>query len=125
MHNQTLLQTCLGVAVIGSLLLVAGLGRRRRWRDPQRLFTRDQKLVLLARAGHRCENKPPLWSRCQATSRLEADHVVPWSRGGPTQLWNGAVLCHRHNRRKSNRIPTSIYRWRLARRRRRYEPHPA
>ncbi|MGI8306967.1 HNH endonuclease [Saccharopolyspora hattusasensis] len=114
--NNILVLSCLGVAALGSLLLVAGLVRRR-WRDPRRLFTWEQKKTLLARAGHRCEHKPLLWSRCKATSELEADHVVPWSRGGPTQLWNGSVLCRRHNRRKSNRIPTAFYRWRLAQRR--------
>lgn len=120
MHDPTILLICLGIAVLGSLLLAAGLGRRRRWRDPHRLFTREQKLVLLARAGHRCEHKPPFWRRCPTMRRLEADHIVPWSRGGPTQLWNGAVLCHKHNRRKSNRLPTTLYRWRLERRRKKH-----
>ncbi|WP_314191936.1 HNH endonuclease signature motif containing protein [uncultured Arthrobacter sp.] len=120
MHDPTLVLLCLGVAFVASLLLAADLGRRRRWRDPQRLFTWEQKRALLARAGHRCEHKALLGYRCRATDRLEADHVVPWSRGGPTQLWNGAVLCHRHNRNKSNTIPTALYRWRLVHRRRRY-----
>ncbi|MGW3973916.1 HNH endonuclease [Streptomyces ardesiacus] len=50
----------------------------------------------------------------------EADHIHPWSRGGATELWNGQMLCRRHNRRKSNRVPSPLYHWRLARRRKKY-----
>ncbi|MFI9629302.1 HNH endonuclease [Streptomyces sp. NPDC052042] len=118
--NDVLVLACLLIALSGSLLLLAGLARRRHRRDPQRLFTWQQKRALLARSGYRCEHKHPLWRRCRRTDGLEADHIVPWSRGGPTELWNGQVLCRRHNTRKSNRIPSALYRWRLARRRRRY-----
>lgn len=109
---------CLIVAATGAIVLAIGAGRRRRWRDPERFFTWEQKQRLLHGAGHRCEHKRLLWWRCTATTHLEADHVVPWSRGGPTQLWNGAVLCRRHNRLKSNVAPTALYRWLLVRRRR-------
>ncbi|MFF8914213.1 HNH endonuclease signature motif containing protein, partial [Streptomyces sp. NPDC015032] len=67
----------------------------------------------------RCEHKPPLWFRCPAPG-TEADHIHPWSRGGPTELWNGQLLFRRHNRRKSNRVPSPLYRWRLARWRKKY-----
>ena len=133
MHEPMHLMACVILAVLGSLLLLlllADLGQRQgrrqrrrwRWRDSQRLFTYEQKRILLARAGGRCEHKSLLFPRCAATTRLEADHVMPWSRGGPTQVWNGAVLCHRHNCRKSHRVPTLLYRWRLARRRKKRAP---
>lgn len=115
----------LGIAVIGFFLLLAWVGHRRRWRDPVRFFTPRQKRVLIARAGGRCEHKPPLWRRCPR-SGTEADHVIPWSRGGPTQLWNGQLLCRRHNQRKSTMMPSQVYRWRLRRRRKRHRrsvPH--
>lgn len=110
---------CLIVAMLAGFGLLLLHLRRRTRRDPQRLFTWEQKKVLIYRAGGRCEHKSPLWRRCPA-SGAEADHVIPWSRGGPTQIWNGQLLCHRHNVRKSNLIPSPFYRWRLTRRRRRY-----
>lgn len=111
---------CLGIAVLGILAMAMLVGIRRRWRDGQRLFTGEQKRILLAQAQHRCEHKPLLWRRCQNTTALEADHVMPWSQGGHTELWNGQILCRHHNRRKSNVTPRSFYRWRLSRRRRKY-----
>lgn len=116
---------CLGVALVGVVTLLAVQARRRRWRDPVRLFTWEQKKALLALAGHRCEHKPLLGRRCRATRGLQADHVVPWSRGGATELWNAQLLCRRHNRRKSNLVPSPLYRRRLARMRRRYAPRAA
>lgn len=109
----------LGIALAGILALAVIVGRRRRFRDQQRMFTREQKQQLMARAHGRCEHKAPLWLRCPAAGE-QADHIVPWSRAGPTQLWNGQLLCAGHNKRKSNRMPTSLYRWRLMRRRRKY-----
>ena len=35
--------------------------------------------------------------------QMEADHVIPWSRGGRTELDNGQMLCKRCNREKSNK----------------------
>lgn len=34
---------------------------------------------------------------------FEADHVVPWSKGGLTTLDNAVTACRRHNRMKSDR----------------------
>lgn len=115
----TVLLACLAVAALGILCLAAGVGRNRRWRDPIRLFSWPQKQQLIRQANGRCEHKPPLWLRCPAPG-TEADHIHPWSRGGATELWNGQLLCRRHNRRKSNHVPSPLYRWRLARRRKKY-----
>ncbi|GAA6527541.1 DUF222 domain-containing protein [Intrasporangium sp. DVR] len=58
----------------------------------QRYFTSAQRLALARRDGG-CSfpgcTIPPQW--------CEAHHVVPWSRGGPTDLANGALLCGRHH----------------------------
>ncbi|MFF3697320.1 HNH endonuclease [Streptomyces sp. NPDC002221] len=59
-----------------------------------------QNQCLICQANGRCEHKPPLWFRHQA------DHIRPWSRSGPTELWNGQLLCRRHNRGKANRVPS-------------------
>ena len=52
----------------------------------------------------------------------EADHVYPWSRGGPTVVSNGQALCHHHNRRESNLRPPWWYVLSLERRRADYVP---
>lgn len=88
-------------------------------RDKQRLFSPEQRTQLRHQAHGRCEHKPLIGRRCRQAG-VEADHVIPWSRGGRTRLSNGQWLCRRHNRAKSNRIPTPIYVWRLHRRRRKY-----
>jgi hypothetical protein len=75
-----------------------------RRRDRRRLFTEEQRIAIWDRAAGRCE-----WSergrRCAATFAnfrdADADHIVKWSRGGPTTVENGRLLCQKHNR--SNR----------------------
>ncbi|MCZ7616634.1 MAG: HNH endonuclease [Ignavibacteriaceae bacterium] len=34
---------------------------------------------------------------------FEADHILPHSKGGKTEPWNGQALCRTHNRRKGNK----------------------
>ena len=117
--SHRILAVSLAVAFLGIALLARAMGKSRRWRDPQRLFDWDQKRQLIRQAGGQCEHKAPLWRRCPARGE-HADHVVPWSRGGPTELWNGQLLCRRHNVSKSYWMPTRTYRWRLAQRRKKY-----
>lgn len=61
-----------------------------------RTFPADLKRALLASARGRCQSPgcdaPPTW--------LEADHVLPWGRNGPTSLANGQILCSTHNKAK-------------------------
>ena len=33
-------------------------------------------------------------------NEMEADHITPWSQGGPTTADNCQMLCRRHNREK-------------------------
>jgi 5-methylcytosine-specific restriction endonuclease McrA len=110
---------CLAIAASGILLLATMTGRERRRRDLERFFSWPEKQLLIRQANGRCEHKPPLWRRCPERG-TQADHVVPWSRGGPTELWNGQLLCRRHNKQKSDRVPGLVYRWRLRRRRAKY-----
>jgi hypothetical protein len=73
--------------VLGSRSQPVDLGRAAR------LFTRGQKTALAARDGGcvfpGCD-RPPGWT--------QAHHVTPWSRGGKTDLANGALLCGFHHR---------------------------
>lgn len=108
------------VAVLAVLVLTAGVRRARRpVTDPQRVFTPEQKATASARCGYRCEHKSMFWRRC-STLPTHGDHIVPWSRGGRTDTSNLQMLCAPHNLRKSAKMPSRFYRWRLARRRRRY-----
>lgn len=74
-------------------------------KDPIRRFSAADRAALLARAGHKCEHHIlGLW-RCGMTTKLQADHVHPHSKGGRTHIDNGQVLCARHNKAKSSPNP--------------------
>ena len=80
--NATLLPLVLGG---NSRVLDLGLG--------QRLFDRHQRIALARRDGG-C-----VWPGCdRPPSMCEAHHLCPWSRGGATDLSNGALVCGFHHR---------------------------
>lgn len=58
----------------------------------QRLFTERQRIALAVVWGgcaiEQCD-RPPSWT--------EAHHADPWSRGGPTDVDNGVLLCRHHH----------------------------
>jgi Domain of unknown function (DUF222) len=57
--------------------------------------------ALLVRARGRCQSPG-----CSAPlSWLQADHLLPWHRHGPTSLANGQILCDPHNKSKRDRPP--------------------
>lgn len=80
-----------------------------------RVFDKTQKTVLYnrqteeAKAQHKSNcpdcvqegkaNKEKIWD----FKDMEADHIRAWSKGGPTDLDNGQMLCKRHNRLKGNK----------------------
>lgn len=76
--------------------------------DPKRLFTQDQKAELIKRAlldpeRHkddkiRCEGCPNFFFE----EELTVDHVIPWSKGGRTELSNAQLLCRACNSKKGN-----------------------
>lgn len=78
------------------------------------------KAVILARAGRRCEHHSPVCGRCRAANDLQADHVIPWSRSGPTNISDGQALCKRHNRAKGASVPFVRQRRALEKRREHY-----
>ncbi len=48
--------------------------------------------LLIARDGH-CQ-----WPDCkQPPSRCDAHHIIHWANGGPTNIDNLVLLCHRHH----------------------------
>lgn len=102
-----------------------GRGPRSSKRDPWRGFKFAARSTVMERADGRCEAPMLLaWGRCNAAAS-EVDHVVPWSRGGPTVPSNGQALCRAHNRSKGAMVPPWWYVLGLERRRRGYFPDGA
>lgn len=66
--------------------------------DPQRNFSKEVKDQLYA--------KSPRCAQCSESnySKLEVDHITPWSKGGRTILANAQLLCKHHNTSKGNKI---------------------
>jgi 5-methylcytosine-specific restriction endonuclease McrA len=60
-------------------------------------FTAEEWFILCFAVGFRC-------LCCGEKRHLEADHVVPVSKGGPSWLWNIQPLCKPCNSSKGNKI---------------------
>ena len=107
----------LGTCLLVVTAIVVKMFRIIRWaplaiggRDQVRRFSAADRAFLMERAGNRCERHfLSLW-RCPATQKLQADHIHPHSKGGRTHIRNGQLLCARHNKEKSARIP---FEWQL------------
>lgn len=115
---------CVAALVVSIVLAHAirrAWSRRSYQRDPLRAFSLQDKATVSAWCGGRCEHKPLLLPRCRAGGTA-GDHLIPHSKGGPTTLENLQMLCPRHNLRKSNKMPSRLYLYRLAARRRGYFP---
>lgn len=66
----------------------------------KRCFTQIQKLLILRRAGYKCQ----LCDTLLTADNFEADHKIPFSKGGATEVWNAIALCATCNRRKSDKL---------------------
>lgn len=115
---------------IGAILLLVALvrfpllTRHPVWprRDPWRTFRFEPRAAVMERADRRCEAAQYIVAgRCWARA-TEVDHIIPWSRGGPTVESNGQALCRPHNRSKGRKVPAWWYVLLLERRRRTYFP---
>ena len=80
-------------------------------KDPQRIFTNDQKWVIFQKSNKNCQSdKQAPWyssNHCKQNIRFDdfhADHIVPHSGNPPgkTTVKNGQALCQPCNLRKSN-----------------------
>lgn len=70
----------------------------------RRCFTQAQKLLILRRSGYKCQ--------CCGTplteENFEADHKLPFSKGGATEVWNALALCASCNKHKSDKLEYEV-----------------
>lgn len=71
--------------------------RRARKAQAEGIFTDEQFQELCRHWNNRC-------LRCDETSKLTVDHVIPLSRGGSNDISNIQPLCGSCNSRKGTRI---------------------
>ncbi len=69
-------------------------------KDPKRNFDAAQRQVIYRRGNGICKicGKKCEWNN------WEADHILPWSKGGQTEIENGQVLCPTCNQKKSDQL---------------------
>lgn len=69
--------------------------------DKRRCFTKEQKQQLLEmQPQDSIKDGKYMCAKCKQhyfADELQVDHIKPWSKGGPTELSNAALLCNRCN----------------------------
>lgn len=70
-----------------------------------RAFDENTKATVYERQGGHCANPECIHGNDKVwdIEEMEADHIVPWSKGGHTVLDNCQLLCRDCNRRKSGK----------------------
>lgn len=66
--------------------------------DRRRTFNRSERMILIRRSGYHC-------SICgvELHQGWHADHIIPFSRGGQTDIENGQALCELCNLKKGSK----------------------
>jgi superfamily II DNA or RNA helicase len=64
-----------------------------------RVFNRAQRVALLCLAGGRCRECGK-----EIEDEFHADHVIPWSKEGATDVMNGRAVCPTCNLKKGSKI---------------------
>ncbi len=71
-------------------------------KDDQRLFTKEQRMAIYRRDHGMCQVKLKcVGVKCE-WEQWQADHIIPWSKGGKTTVANGQVACVACNATKSD-----------------------
>jgi 5-methylcytosine-specific restriction endonuclease McrA len=63
----------------------------------QRRVPMAVRRAVYERDGARCTHVDAEGRRCNATHHLQLDHIVPWARGGASNVSNIRLLCRQHN----------------------------
>ena len=74
--------------------------------DPRRLFSNEEKNSIFKQVRLSLNPENAKCKKCNfnfAKSDLELDHIIPWSKGGATELSNAQLLCKSCNSRKSDK----------------------
>ncbi len=75
--------------------------------DSKRLFDEGERIRIYRRDEGRCQQCLKLGRTPEEAtvswSDYQADHILPWVKGGATVPWNGQVLCKLHNASKGGR----------------------
>ena len=64
-----------------------------------RTFDKIDKTTMYENQGGIC----PICKKHFEINEMQADHIVPWSKGGKTEIQNGQMLCAKCNREKSDK----------------------
>jgi hypothetical protein len=83
------------MASVAPVLVPRRVRMARRHDRPRPPIPRWLRKAVYAADRYRCVY-------CASRLQLQLDHVIPWSFGGLTVLWNLVTLCGRCNRIKSN-----------------------
>lgn len=67
-------------------------------------FPESDKKTMYEAQEHKCKL---CGKRCDSMSDMQADHIVPWHKGGRTELSNGRMLCVDCNLTKGVKKPAS------------------
>jgi 5-methylcytosine-specific restriction endonuclease McrA len=86
-----------------------GAGVRARKSEPSkstspRYIPAQVRWAVRQRDGERCTYVSPDGRRCEATSHLEYDHIVPVARGGPSTVENLRMRCRGHNQFEAGQV---------------------
>lgn len=120
-HPQVALVLFGCIAFIAVAVFLSSKIERSFTKDPQRMFTKDQRMAASARAGGQCEMEGFLWFRCKNPGG-HADHFYPHTLGGASDMKNLVWSCPTCNLSKGAKVPTWGQKIRLERRRRKYFP---
>jgi hypothetical protein len=71
-------------------------------KDDQRLFSPEQRLAIFRRDGGFCRVKIKCEGAKCEWDAWQADHIIPWSKGGKTTVENGQIACIPCNSVKSD-----------------------
>lgn len=69
-------------------------------KDTKRMFDSSQRIVIYRKNNGICQK---CGKKCDWND-YEADHIIPWNRGGKTEIENGQVLCGSCNASKGDTL---------------------